>query len=218
MAAEAGILAQVWAGGYSEEAPAAMPYGGRERLLHTNPISMGFPAGSEPTMMLDYATTVLSGVKVDNARRRGEALPPGAIVDKEGRPTTDPEPFYDGGGHVQFGGHKGYALSMAAEFMGRIFTGASSFADPARGGPILRNQGVSFVFMRQDLLASADDYRAAADEMERRTRAVLPAPGFDEVLVPGDPERRARVDRMANGIPVEDEIWEQVGSLPRRKP
>ncbi len=216
MAAEAGVLTQVWAGGYSEEAPAAMPYGGRSRLLHTNPISMGFPAGSEPAMVFDYATTVLAGVKVDNARRRGEALPPGAIVDREGRPTTDPDAFFEGGGHVQFGGHKGYALSMAAEFLGRIFTGANAFADPARGGPVLRNQGATFVFMRHDLLASSGDYRSRADEMERRTRAVPPAPGHERVMVPGDPESLSRATRLAQGIPVEEGIWEQVARLPRR--
>lgn len=216
MAAEAGVLTQVWAGGYSEEAPAAMPYGGRARLLHTNPISMGFPAGAEPAMMFDYATTVLAGVKIDNARRRGEALPPGAIVDRDGRPSTDPNAFYEGGGHVQFGGHKGYALSMAAEFLGRIFTGANGYADPKRGGPVLRNQGVTFLFMRDDLLTSSADYRARADEMERRTRAVPPASGFDAVLVPGDPERRARAVRLADGVPVEDEIWETIMRLPRR--
>ena len=217
IAAQAGVLAQVWAGGYSEEAPAAMPYGGRARLLHTNPVSMGFPGGTEPTMMFDYATTVLSGVKIDNARRRGEALPPGAIVDDQGRPTTNPEDFFEGGGHVQFGGHKGYALSMAAELMGRVFTGANAFADPDRAGPILRNQGVSFVFMRHDLLTSSDDYRARVDEMEQRTRAIPPAQGFDEVLVPGDPEHRTRIARMADGVPVEDEVWEQVNRLPRHR-
>ena len=60
----------------------------------------------------------------------------------------------EGRGHVQFGGHKGYALSMAAEFLGRIFTGANGFADQRRGGPVLRNQGVTFLFMRHDLLVS----------------------------------------------------------------
>ena len=215
MAADAGFIGQVWAGGYSEEAPVTMPFGGRGRLLHTNPISIGFPAGVEPRMMFDFATTALSGVKVENARRRGEALPPGAIVDREGKPTTDPNDFFNGGGHQPFGGHKGYAIGMAAEFFGRIFTGSSTYADPNRAGPVLRHQGVTMVFVRADLFRPRADYERDADEMERRTRAVPPAPGFAEVLVPGDPEWRSRAERRAHGIPIEDAIWAQIEALPR---
>jgi LDH2 family malate/lactate/ureidoglycolate dehydrogenase len=215
MAADAGFIGQVWAGGYSEEAPVAMPYGGRGRLLHTNPISMGFPAGEEPRMMFDFATTALAGVKVDNAQRRGETLPAGAIVDREGRPTTNPNDFFEGGGHQPFGGHKGYAISMAAEFFGRILTGSSTYADPDRAGPVLRHQGVTFILVRADLFRLLADYERDADEMERRTRAVPPAAGFAEVLVPGDPEWRSRLERRTNGIPVEDAIWEKIEALPR---
>ena len=216
MAARAGLLCQVWAGGYSEEAPMTMPYGGRGRLLHTNPISMAFPAGEEPRVMFDYATTTIAGTKVDNARRRGEQVPAGAIVDKNGQPTTDPADFFDGGGHVSFGGHKGYAIGYAAEFFGRVLTGSGSYADPDRAGPVLRSQGVTFVLIRADLFQPMGLYTASADEMERRTRAIPPVDGVAEVLVPGDPEWRTRLQRRRDGIPVEDAIWERIIALPRR--
>jgi len=208
-------LVQVWAGGYSEEAPMTMPYGGRERLLHTNPISISFPAGDEPRVMFDFATTTLSGVKIDNAKRRGESVQPGAIVDRDGQPTTDPNAFFDGGGHVAFGGHKGYAIGYAAEFFGRIFTGSNTFADPDRAGPVLRNQGVTFIFIRADLFRPMAEFTASADEMERRTRAVAPVDGVAGVLVPGDPEWRSRATRRRDGIPVEDALWERLAALPR---
>lgn len=216
MAAAAGLVSQIWAGGYSEEAPVTMPYGGRGRLLHTNPISMGFPAGDEPRVMFDFATTTLSGVKVDNARRRGEQVLAGAIVDRNGQPTTDPADFFDGGGHVPFGGHKGYAIGYAAEFLGRVLTGSAKFADPERAGPVLRSQGVTFIFVRADLFQPLEAYSASADEMERRTRAIPPVEGVAAVLVPGDPEWRTRIQRRRDGIPVEDAIWERIMALPRR--
>ena len=59
-AAAHGMASMIWAGGFSEEAPAAVPYGGRKRVLHTNPISMGFPTGEEPPVMFDFATSVTS--------------------------------------------------------------------------------------------------------------------------------------------------------------
>jgi len=216
VAADAGCISQVWAGGYSKAVPATMPYGGRERLLHTNPVSMAFPGGTEPTVVFDFATTTVSGMKVDNARRRGEQVQSGGIVDRMGRPTTDPSDFFDGGGHVPFGGHKGYALSMATEFFSHLFVGSSRFADSERGStPDIPDQAVTFILLRDDLLRPRADYRREADEMERRTRAVLPAEGFTSVLVPGDPERRARNERRLSGIPIEDSVWEALSTLPR---
>ncbi len=210
MAAARGLISMVWAGGFGEEEPVAVPYGGRERLLHTNPIAMGFPGGDAPSMAFDFATTVMSGVKVLNAQRRSQKLPPGSVVDKEGSPSADPNDFFDGGGQIPFGGHKGYALMMAVEFLGRILNGTDAFADPERAGPIMRYQGVCMVVFKADLFQPFSDYARRADEMVQRTRAVPPAPGFEEVLVPGDPEVRTRNARGREGIPIEDDIWQTI--------
>ncbi|MBU6146937.1 MAG: Ldh family oxidoreductase [Actinomycetales bacterium] len=215
VAAEAGCISQIWTSGFSKVTPNAMPHGGRERLLHTNPLSMGFPAGEEPTMMFDFATTALAGRKVDHAERTGEHLPAGCIVDRMGRPTTNPRDYTDGGGHIPFGGHKGYALSMAVEFLGHVLLGSSAYAEAGRGSsPLLVQQAVTFVVLRADLFRSRADYDREADEMERRTRAIPPAEGVAAVQVPGDPERRARAERHS-GIPISDADWERLAALPR---
>jgi LDH2 family malate/lactate/ureidoglycolate dehydrogenase len=174
---------------------------------------MGFPAGQEPTMMFDYATTALSGVKVVNAQRRGQQVPPGCIVDKDGNPTTDPNDFFNGGAYVAFGGYKGYALMMAAEFLGRIFVGSDDFVEAGRAGPTLRHQGVTMIVLKADLFVPFAEYAEWADEMERRVRAVPPAPGFEEVLVPGDPEVRTREARQRDGIPIADDVWKSITEL-----
>lgn len=210
MAATQQLISMIWAGGYGAEIPTTVPYGGRERLLHTNPISMGFPAGDEPSMVFDFATTALSGVKVINARNRKQQLPPGCIVDRHGNPTTDPSDWFDGGGYLPFGGHKGYALMMAAEFLGRFFSGAEAHADPDRGGPTMRRQGVTLVVMRADLFQTFADYANDVDQIQRITREIRSAPGFTEVLVPGDPERQTRAKRERDDIPIEDDIWNSV--------
>ena len=210
MAAAKGMISMVWAGGYGEESPASFPHGGRARVLHTNPIAMGFPAGENSPMMFDYATTALSGVKVINAQRRSESLPPGCIADKQGNPSTDPKDFLEGGGHLPFGGHKGYGLMMAAEFLGRIHTGADAFVEEERGGPIFRHQGVSMIVLKADLFQPIEDYSRRAAEMQTRVRSVPPAPGVKEVLAPGDPESRTRAARRRDGIPIADDIWQSV--------
>ena len=208
MAAADKIIGMVWGGGYGEVAPVSVPYGGKTRVLHTNPISMGLPAGEESTMMFDWATTALSGVKVENAHRRGEQLPPNSIVDKDGVPTTNPDDYFAGGGHLPFGAHKGYTLMMTAEFLGRIFTGADSYVEAGRGGAIFPHQGVTMMAIKSDLFQPFADYAERADVMERRVRAAPPAPGFDEVLAPGDMEARTREQRRREGIPIADDVWQ----------
>ncbi len=210
MAAAERLIAMVWSGGFGEVEPAAVPYGGRERVLHTNPIAMGFPMGNEPTMMFDFATTKLSGVKILNAHRRNQPLSPGAVVDKHGNPTTNASDFFDGGGAVLFGEHKGYGLAMAGEYLGRILAGADDFADERRGGATMRHQGVTIIVLKPDLFQPFESYAARADEMVQRVRAIPPAPGFDEVLAPGDMESRTREIRRRDGIPIEDDTWESI--------
>ena len=210
MAAKENIISMMWTGGYGEEKPAAVPYGGAKTVLHTNPFSMGFPAGSEPPMISDFATSVVSGVKVIFARDKKEQLPQGCIVDKEGKPTCDPNDFYNGGGHIPFGGYKGYALMLANEFLGRIFVGSDLFIEENRKHPVLRHSGFTIIAFKSDLFNSFEDYSSRMDEIENRIRAVPPAPGFKEVLIPGDLERRTREERIKNGIPIPDNIWESI--------
>ncbi len=206
----------------SEIPGTAAPYGGRERRLHTNPLAMGFPAGDEPPMMFDLATTATAGVKVINAYRRGQQLPTDTIIDKEGRPTTDPADFINGGALLPFGGHKGYALMVAADILGRLVSGAPAYADAggthtvstADGRTTTRNSpGLNMIVLKADLFQASEQYAQRADELEQRIRAVAPAPGFDEVLVPGDPETRTRVIRQRDGIPIDDDVWQSLRTV-----
>jgi LDH2 family malate/lactate/ureidoglycolate dehydrogenase len=210
MAAERGMIGIALAGGQGVAAPAAVPYGGAENLLHTNPLAVAFPTGvADHPLMFDFATSATSGVKVTNAQRRGEKVAHGYIVDRHGSPTDDPRDFFAGGGHAPFGGHKGYAIMLMVEYLGRIFSGADSFADERRGG-IVRHEGGTMIAIKADLFQPLDRFEGRSTEFAQRTRAVPPAPGFAEVLVPGDPEARTRAVRRRDGIPIEDDVWQTV--------
>jgi uncharacterized oxidoreductase len=213
MAAARNMIAMVAASGFAQEAARCAPHGGRARILDTNPLAMGFPAGDGPPMMFDYATTAVSGVKVALARDRKQPLAPGCIIDKDGNPTTNAADFFAGGAYLPFGGHKGYAVMMAVEFLGRILTGADAFADAARGTATFRHQGMTILVFRADLFQPLAAYAGHAAEMVRRVHAVPPAPGFSEVLVPGDLESRTRAKRHREGIPIPDDIWKATADL-----
>lgn len=210
LAAKENMISMIWLGGLSEIAPKTVPFGGRKRLLHTNPIAMGVPSGSEPPMIIDFATSAISGVKVDNAYRRKQSLPEGCIVDNQGKPSTNPADFFNGGGHIPFGQHKGWAIMLWTEFLSRIFLGSDAFVNGTVSSDVLRHQGATFLIFRSDLFQSLDEFNERADEMQKRVRAIPPAPGFKTVQVPGDPETQTYVDRSQNGIPIEDAIWGKI--------
>ncbi len=213
MAASEKMISMICAGGFAEKRPVVVPHGGRTAVLGTNPMAMGFPAGEGPRMLFDFATAASSGVKIINAQRSKQEVPLGWIVDKDGNPTANADDVLEGGGQLPFGDHKGYALLMTTEWLARVFTGASRFARDGRGGLYFSHSGASMIVFRADLFQAFPDYAERTDRLQGRVRAVPPAPGFEEVLIPGDPELRTRAERLREGIPIPDELWQQVVDL-----
>ena len=208
-AAAQDVIAMVVVGGAGGSAGggpgAAAPFGGAERAFSTNPISIGFPGGAEtPDMLVDFATTVVAEGKLQVARAKKAPVPPGSILDKDGNPTTNAEDFYNGGMLLPFGGHKGYALAMFVEMLGGAFSPGDEYnGDGRRGGAVI--WAVDAAAFR-----TQDSYEKNADFVMKRIKNIKPAPGFDEVLLPGEPEARSAAARLKDGIPVADTTWEQI--------
>ena len=207
LAAAQGAIALVCGGGYGVGSPTTVPYGGRDKVFNTNPLSLAVPA-PDGRILADFATTAGANAKVRIARERGEPLPAGFAVDAEGRPTTDPEAVAAGGSLLPFGAHKGYALMTLIEVLTRIVMGGDDYAEAGRGGPTYGHQGVCMLLLRPDLFRPVEAYRDGVGELTAALRAVRPAPGFPEVLVPGDPEQRTRKARTRDGIPLPAEVWQ----------
>jgi LDH2 family malate/lactate/ureidoglycolate dehydrogenase len=213
MAAGAGMCAIVTGAGYCMAERRAAPYGGRETLLDTNPITMGFPNPAEPDgrpMLLDYATTTRAHGALFLAKLRGQELQPGFVIDKKGNPSTDPNVLDTGGALLPFGSYKGYSLMMAVEFLARLVSGSDDHIDPNRGEDMFRHQGVTMIVLKANLFRSMANYTQGAHEMAQQTRAIAPAPGFDQVRMPGDPEADTRATRKRDGIPIAEDIWKML--------
>ncbi|MGI8549841.1 MAG: Ldh family oxidoreductase [Dehalococcoidia bacterium] len=213
IAAAQGMISMIFASGYAEEIPVAVPYGGRKAVLHTNPLAIGIPINGQDPLILDYATTATTSFKVNQASAEGEPLKPGMIVDKDGRPTINPSDYLEGGAHLPFGEHKGYALMVAIEVLGRVLTGAARFADPQRGGSTFRHQGTSFVVVSANAFQPMAGFVSDALDLRHRIHNVPPAPGFSEVLLPGDIESHHRAVRAREGIPIANHVWVTIQQL-----
>ncbi len=162
------------------------PFGGAERVLGTNPIAAALPVGDHNPIVLDFATSAVAEGKVRVARNRGKSIPEGWVLDNQGLPTTNPHDLYDGGMLLPAATHKGYALSLLVEFMAGILS--------PNGTPVLpgyrTGNGVLFLVIDIAAFREPDEYAATSKSVFERIKAVKPAPGFDEVLLPGEPEQR----------------------------
>jgi LDH2 family malate/lactate/ureidoglycolate dehydrogenase len=180
--------------------PAVAPPGTGVRALGTNPVAWAVPREGADPILVDFATSELAEGKLRVAVSRGEQLPVAAVVDAQGRPSHNPADFYDGGALVPFGGHKGYAISVVAELMGRGF--AAGAVDDGRDTPY------SLFILALDPAATgtAEGFLAAVDSWCDDVRARAEATGA-QVTLPGEPEARARAERRAHGVPVPATIW-----------
>jgi LDH2 family malate/lactate/ureidoglycolate dehydrogenase len=208
-AVDRGLVAMMWLGGLSAYR-AAVPYGASRGIYGTNPMAAAFPGGEAGTLLLDFATTAVAGGKVMVARDKGVALPEGVVLDREGRPTTDPEVALEGGWLLPFGAHKGYALAFFAQLFGQALTGADALDDGDQRGPFGR-AGAFFLAVDPGLFRPVEDAVASAGRFAAEIRELPAAPGFERVMAPGDPEARSREAR-ADAIPLPEETWRQIAA------
>lgn len=195
---------------YTNSSPALPPWGGRKQFFGTSPLAIGVPGGRRGPYVLDMAMSPLARGKFLQAGERGETIPPGLILDAEGRPTTDASQLLKGGSILPFGGVKGGALDMFMDIIGGVMTG-SAFAGRV-GNPYTnfeRPQDVGHVFiaMRLGLFLPEDEVRRRMDELIERMKAVPRADGVDEILVPGEPETRTEARRFRTGVPLPFNVW-----------
>jgi LDH2 family malate/lactate/ureidoglycolate dehydrogenase len=202
---------------------AVVPYGGRERRLGTNPLSIALPSNLDGPVLLDMATSAVAAGKIEVARARKESVPLGWIVDKDGNPTTDPNDFYAGGSLLPFGGergHKGYILSFVVEVLSSILTGMGVGADrktwEARHGVEYRhNDGCFISVFNVEAFYPLADFKREVTELAKFVKSSAPAKDFKQILYPGEIEWLTELKRRKEGIPVEDETWERIIGLIR---
>ncbi|MBI4640658.1 MAG: Ldh family oxidoreductase [Candidatus Tectomicrobia bacterium] len=193
---------------------AVAPYGGRTKRLGTNPLCIALPSDLEAPVFLDMATSAVAAGKINVARNRKEQVPRGWLIDKEGNPTTDPQVFYEGGALLPLGGdqaHKGYGLSFMVETLSGLVTGLGYGIDPAGW----HNDGAFMAVFKVDAFRPLEEFKQDLRGFITYLKETPPAAGFQEVLYPGELEYRTEQKRRREGIPVEDETWQQFTTLAR---
>jgi L-2-hydroxycarboxylate dehydrogenase (NAD+) len=191
------------------------PWGGLESLLGTNPIAIAVPALEEPPVVMDMAPTVTAYGKVRLKASRGERMPVGWMIDKEGKPLTDPKRA-DEGHLLPIGDYKGYALSLMigllAGSLNRAAIGRDIF-DFNKHLDRATNTGQSIVALSVEAFAPVAEFKRGVDAMVRTIRDSPRLPGVERIWLPGEQSHTKRLDRVKNGIPLPPPLRKSLDDL-----
>ncbi len=200
--ADAGCLTIIFGGGSRVEWRQVAPHGGARAMLPTNPFAFAIPGGERGAVIVDFATSMGASGKVSAARLAGRPIEAGMCIDAAGRPTTDPQDYFNGGALLPMAGPKGYGMALLAELLGEAILGDAK-------------SGMNWICVAVDLarFRAPSAYRRAAEECLAEMRACPPAPGVLNVEIPGEREAALREHRLAEGIPVPPSTLELLRAL-----
>ncbi len=185
--------------------PFVSPWGGRDPRMQTNPFCCTVPTAGEP-IVLDMATSAIALGKVRVASMKGVPVPDDCLFDAEGVPTNDPGAIGSGGTLGPFGKHKGYGLALMCELLGGGLAGEWTMQDVSKQQDYTVNHMLMFI-IDPDLFGGLAGFQREVGGMSDWLHSSAPAKGFDKVRLPGEPERESMAERLANGIPIDDQSW-----------
>lgn len=193
------------------------PPGGKEPRIGTNPLCVGIPTNGD-SVVLDIGTSVVAEGKVRVAFNKGQQVPDGWLLDRDGKPTTDPGVLYTEprGSILPLGGtqaYKGFGIGLVLDMLVGGFSGAPCSTP---GLPNMSGNAVFFLVLDINQFAGAEHFLREVTGLACNVKACPKAEGAQEILVPGEPERRACAQRRQSGIPLDDGTWKQLTTLAER--
>ena len=191
--------------------PLQAPYGGAEARFSTNPFCVALPGADGPAALLDMATSKIAIGKARVAKNKGVPAPEDSLLDAAGQPTRDPAVMFQRpqGALLPMGEHKGSGLAIMCELLAGALTGGWTIqpAHPQVSGIV--NNMLS-VIIDPDVFGHRDQLLDEIGALIGYVKSARPRAGFDEVLVPGEPERRHRAERQALGVEVDERTWAEI--------
>lgn len=180
------------------------PTGGKQKMIGNSPNSIAFPQGhTTPSMMMDMASTMVAGGKIQMAVRKGEKVPFGWILDANGNDTQDPTTFEDSetgkilGSLVPMAGPKGYCIIVMIELISSILSGAKTGPNLVGGGAGL---GYFMLAIDPEIIRPLDELKKDLDDYYYMIKNSPKKEGVNEIFLPGEIEYKNTQKRMQNGI------------------
>ncbi len=211
MATDEGLIGM---GAVSVGSPTTTLYGGMKPIAGTNPMAFGIPTRSGKPIILDFATASMSMGEIQKRVAKNDAIPEGTLLDGHGKPTTDFKSFRGPprGVFLPFGGYKGSGVALMTEILGGLLSGNGLGKQWWNNG----GHGVNGVFLQAfavEEFQSLDSFYDKVDEFIAFIKSSQVAPGFSEILLPGESGRRRESAQLKSGIELDDETWSELIEL-----
>jgi LDH2 family malate/lactate/ureidoglycolate dehydrogenase len=180
------------------------PWGGLDMLLSTNPIAVAIPTADEAPVVLDMATTVAAYGKVKAKAQRGEAMPEGWMIDRQGRPLLDPKRAEEGF-LLPIGGYKGYGLALIVGLLAGTLNGAAmgrEVIDFNHDFKTTTNTGQAVAMIDLAAFGDVTAFKQRVDTIVRDLRASGRMPNVERIWLPGEQSQARRIAYARDGIPI----------------
>ena len=191
------------------------PWGGLDMLLSTNPIAVAVPAGEEPPVVLDMATTVAAYGKVKAKAQKGEMMPEGWMIDRSGAPLLDPKRA-DEGFLMPIGGYKGYGLSLIVGLLAGTLNGAAmgkAVIDFNKDDVSTTNTGQAVMAIDLSAWGDVAAFKARVDTLVRELRASEKMPGVERIWLPGEQSHAKREAHLRDGMALPVALLKQLDAF-----
>lgn len=197
--AQEGMIGMAAAVGSANHVP---PFGGTDLLLGTNPIAVSAPSGNDDPFVLDMATTVAAMGKIKVLAQRGEPMPEGWMIGKDGKPLTDPALKSDGF-MLPIGGPKGFGLSVVVGLLAGVLNDAafgSNVVDFTKDTSQETNTGQFVMALDISAFGSIENFVNNTSKSFDELRASEPLPGYGKVRLPGEGKKQLADKFHEHGI------------------
>jgi LDH2 family malate/lactate/ureidoglycolate dehydrogenase len=202
---------------FSNGPPAIAPWGGRTPILGTNPICMGFPAGKNDSIILDMATSTVARGKIRLAVLKREKIPEGWAFDEAGNPTSDPVAALRGS-LSPIGGPKGYGLALSLDMICGLLTGSNFLRDVKALDDFSGRSGTGHFLeaINIESFVSYEEYVEGITKYIKEVKGCRRKNGVNEIFLPGEIERREVERRSELGIPLSQEVLDELRELAKK--
>lgn len=211
MATEQGLIGM---GATSVGSATTTLYGGMKPITGTNPMAFGIPTRNGEPILLDFATASMSMGEIQKRVAKGERIPGGVILDGDGNPTNDFKAFRGPprGVFLPFGGYKGSGVTLVTEILGGLLSGNG----PGKNWWDKGAHGVNGVFLQALAVEEFQPLEEFYDKVVALIafiKSTRSAPGFNEILLPGEAGRRREAKQRKDGVEIDDGTWSELTQL-----
>jgi LDH2 family malate/lactate/ureidoglycolate dehydrogenase len=175
--------------------------------IGNNPFAYAAPAGKYRAVLFDICMSVVASGKLIIAAADNQPIPEGWILDKNGKPTTDPKEIYDGAIMLPFGGHKGYGLAMMVEMLSGVLANAGTLSGVNSWNTIPgqdADTGHFFMTINPAFFGGLDNFNARMEAVIEELTSAPKADGVNKIYYPGELEFISEAKAFADGIDLPD--------------